>query len=223
MEGCDGGTFARSGKNRISGFSNLFFPQILSHSSRTDFRHLGFFSHSWLFLIPIFPPSLASSRGRGGETRANQQPTAKWPKSGNAGPRPPADPFSHGGPNTQGQTHLLQRLGSTAGAAPHVQPGHWSKPCSVHCICPTLWPLTPTSKSQHCHTHLAFLHCGGMKALFVRVLLPLLLSVPNSWFLGFGLNLCWWFCCWFEDKRIRASFNLSNSFRLSFACDESIS
>lgn len=77
---------------------------------------------------------------------------------------PPADTFSTGDPTLRDQPTFpcspvpqWHREDSSA----------WSKACSVHWICPTPPPLTP--KSQHCHTHLAFLHCCDIRASFVHV------------------------------------------------------
>lgn len=53
-----------------------------------------------------------------------------------------------------------QHHGGTARTAPHI--GR-SKPCSGRWLRPA--PQPPTPRSQHCHIHLAFLHCCDTRAL----------------------------------------------------------
>lgn len=71
----------------------------------------------------------------------------------------------HSGTNPPHPT-CSHRCSGTAYTAPH---DHycWRKAFSVHWIFPAPQPLTPNN--QHCHTHLAFLHCCDIRAFFVYV------------------------------------------------------
>lgn len=112
-------------------------------------------------------PSLASSGGRSGEMRMSGRPTGKWRKSGNAGWGPPADAFSTGDPTLRDQP--TSPCSPLTTVAPHRQLRMIAEARLSQCTgsVPRHVPLTP--ESQHCHTHLAFLHCYDIRAFFVYV------------------------------------------------------
>lgn len=110
----------------------------------------------------LLPEAEAERRGRAESQRENgwravtqaggpkHTPFPQRTRHSGTNPPPPAPP-NHSG---------------TAEAAVH---NGCSKACPVHWICPTPRPLTP--ETQHCHTHLAFLHCYDTRTLFVCVFL----------------------------------------------------
>lgn len=60
-----------------------------------------------------------------------------------------------------------QQHSGSAETAPHDRPLKQALFSALDLSHATPRPLTP--KSQHCHTHLAFLHCCDIRALFVHV------------------------------------------------------